>query len=282
MDWMKAINNAISYIEDHLTDEIVLNDIASKVNISPFHFQRAFTMITGMTPAEYTRARRLSRAGADLAHGGCQVIDTALKYGYDSPESFAKAFSRFHGVTPAQAKNGSPVRFMNRYAVRIVIEGDSIMEYRIEKMDAFDLVLHVETFDAGADETAIPDIWKAYYGNPDCKKLRGSIGAYASAEDGNRRIYGIGCMADEVTDVPEGFRLIHVPSYTWAIFKCVGPAEESFAKMWHRIYGEWLPTTEYEFLTDGYLERLPEGDSTAPDYVGEICFPIKLKKDEKE
>ena len=151
------------------------------------------------------------------------------------------------------------------------------MEYRIEKWDAFDVVLHVEAFDAGMDETAIPAIWKAYYKNPDCQKLRGSIGVCASLDEDNRRIYGIGCMADDVEGVPNGFRLIHVPAYTWAIFKCVGPAAESFKEMWHRIYKEWLPASEYEFLTDDYLERILPGESSAPDYVGEICFPVKIK-----
>ena len=277
VDWIKAINDAITYIEDHLTDEIVLNDIASWVNISPFHFQRAFSVIVGMTPAEYLRNRRLSLAGADLARGECQVIDAALKYGYDSPESFARSFNRFHGFTPAQVKNGSPIRFMNRYAVRIVIEGGSIMEYRIEKWDAFDLVLHIDAFDAGTDETAIPAIWQAYYEDPDRQKLRGSIGVCASLDNDDRRIYGIGCMADEVEGVPNGFQLVHVPAYTWVIFKCVGPAAESFKEMWHRIYKEWLPASEYEFLTDGYLERILPGEPTAPDYVGEICFPVKSR-----
>lgn len=275
MDWMKAVNDAISYMEDNLTEAIALKDIAERVSISPFHFQRAFTVIVGMTPSEYMRLRRLSQAGAELAHGECRVIDIALKYGYDSPENFAKAFTRFHGVSPIQARNGSPVRFMNRYAIRIVIEGGSVMEYRIEKWDAFDLILHMETFDAGADETAIPEIWKAYYGNPDCREIHGDIGVYATLDDNARRVYGIGRIAKEAEPAPKGFQTVRVPAYTWAIFKCVGPAVDSFKEMWHRIYKEWLPSSEYEFLTDGYLERILPGDSSAQDYVGELCFPVK-------
>lgn len=272
---MRAVNDAINYIEDHLTDEIALNDIAEKVNISPFHFLRAFSVIVGMTPAEYMRCRRLSQAGAELARGECRVIDIALKYGYDSPENFAKAFCRFHGVSPIQAKNGSHVRYMNRYAIRIVIEGGSVMEYRIEKWDAFDLILHMETFDEGTDETAIPEIWKAYYGNPDCQKIHGDIGVYAPLDDNTRRVYGIGRMAKEAESAPKGFQTVRVPAYTWVIFKCVGPAVDSFKEMWHRIYKEWLPASEYEFLTDSYLERILPGDSSAQDYVGELCFPVK-------
>ena len=97
MDWVKTINNAIAYMENHLTDDITLADMAKSVNISAFHFQRAFSLLTGMTPAEYIRKRRLSQAGAEIANGSERVIDIAMKYGYNSPESFTKAFIRFHG-----------------------------------------------------------------------------------------------------------------------------------------------------------------------------------------
>ena len=114
MNWVKTINDAIEYMEGHLTDEITLADIAKHVNLSAFHFQRAFSLLTDMTPAEYLRKRRLSRAGADLAGGEEKVIDVAMKYCYDSPESFTKAFTRFHGISPMQVKKGSPIQFMNK------------------------------------------------------------------------------------------------------------------------------------------------------------------------
>ena len=128
MDWVRAINHAIEYMEEHLTDDITLADIAKSVNLSAFHFQRAFSLLTEMSPAEYLRKRRLSQAGAELTEGKNKVIDVALKYGYDSPESFSKAFTRFHGVSPMQVKNGSSIRFMNRYTVRIMIDGGCIMK----------------------------------------------------------------------------------------------------------------------------------------------------------
>ena len=114
MEWVKTINNAIAYMENHLTEDITLSDIAESVYISAFHFQRAFSMMTGITPTEYLRNRRLSQAGAELANGDKRIIDVALKYGYDSPESFTKAFSRFHGFSPMQVRKGSPIKFMNR------------------------------------------------------------------------------------------------------------------------------------------------------------------------
>ena len=127
MNWIKTINDAIGYMENHLTDEITLADIAGHVNLSAFHFQRAFSLLTEMSPAEYLRKRRLSQAGTDLISGDEKVIDVALKYCYDSPESFTKAFARFHGVSPMQVKKGSPIQFMNRFTVRMTIEGGGIM-----------------------------------------------------------------------------------------------------------------------------------------------------------
>ena len=148
MDWIRTINNAIEYMEGHLTDEITLADIAKHVNLSAFHFQRAFSLLAEMSPAEYLRKRRLSQAGAELTGGDVKVIDVALKYGYDSPESFTKAFTRFHGVSPMQVKKGGSIQFMNRFAVRMTIEGGCMMEYSIEKWEAMDLLMHAKDFHA--------------------------------------------------------------------------------------------------------------------------------------
>ena len=107
MDWVRTINEAIEYMEKNLTEDITLADISKSVNLSSFHFHCAFTLLTGMSPAEYLRKRRLSQAGSELVKGDGKVIDIALKYGYDSPESFTKAFTRFHGVSPVLAKKES-------------------------------------------------------------------------------------------------------------------------------------------------------------------------------
>ena len=106
MSWLEDIVSSIKYMENHLTDELSVDKVASSVNLSPFYFQKGFAILCGVTVTEYIRNRRLSLAGRDLQIDGCKVIDVAMKYGYDSPDSFAKAFTRFHGITPVQAKRG--------------------------------------------------------------------------------------------------------------------------------------------------------------------------------
>ena len=278
MDWVRTINNAIEYMENHLTDEITLADIARNVHLSAFHFQRAFSLLTEMSPAEYLRKRRLSQAGADLAGGEEKVIDVAMKYGYDSPESFTKAFTRFHGVSPMQVRKGSPVQFMNRFTVRISIDGGCIMEYRIEKWEAMDLLVHAKEFHAETSEKEIPGFWDEYYANEEYRKIPGYLGVCAQEKtDSDEFRYGIGCRASDVEGVPEGFEIIHLPEYTWAVFKCVGPMPRAIQDMWGQIYREWLPVSDYELIPDYDIENYLPGDPSSRNYVSEICIPVRKK-----
>jgi len=100
MGWVEGIGKAINYIENNITEEISIEDIAEKAFISPFYFQKGFTMLCGFTVGEYIRQRRLALAGSELISTDERIIDIAVKYGYTSPDSFTKAFIRFHGVTP--------------------------------------------------------------------------------------------------------------------------------------------------------------------------------------
>ena len=278
MDWVRMINQAIEYMEDHLTDDITLADIAKSVHLSAFHFQRAFSMLTEMSPTEYLRKRRLSQAGAELTDGKDKVIDVALKYGYDSPESFTKAFTRFHGSSPMQVKNGSSIRFMNRYTLRITIDGGCIMEYKIEKWDAMDLLVHTGSFHPETSEQEIPAFWNAYYANEELKKIPAYLGICAQQKaDSDEFTYGIGCKASDVEGIPEGFEILHVPEYTWAVFKCVGPVPKAIQAMWDKIYREWLPVADYELVPDYDIENYLPGNTSSPNYVSEICIPVRKK-----
>ena len=134
MDWITGIQNAINYIEDHLTEELDYEQIAKESFSSSFHFQRVFSILCGYTLGEYIRNRRLTMAGAELSGTREKVIDVAYKYGYDSPESFAKAFHKFHGITPSQARsNGVMLKSFSRLSIQVSLEGGSIMNYRIEE-----------------------------------------------------------------------------------------------------------------------------------------------------
>ena len=141
MDWITGIGRAVSYIEDNLAGEIDFAEAAARSCSSPSHFARVFSILSGYTLGEYVRLRRLTLAGAELARGEARVIDTALKYGYDSPDSFAKAFRAFHGISPSEARrSGAKLKSFSRLSIKITLEGGSIMNYRIEERQAFRLL----------------------------------------------------------------------------------------------------------------------------------------------
>ena len=134
MDWTTGLQKAIDYIEDHLSEKIDYDTVAAQSFSSSYHFQRIFCILCGFTVGEYIRNRRLSLAGAELAAGDAKVIDIALKYGYESPDSFAKAFQKFHGILPSQARsNGSDLKSFSRLVLKFSLEGGNVMSYRVEK-----------------------------------------------------------------------------------------------------------------------------------------------------
>ena len=148
MDWITGMQKAIDYIEANLTEEIDYEKVAAESFSSSYHFQRVFSILCGYTLGEYIRLRRLSLAGAELANGKEKVIDIALKYGYDSPDSFAKAFQKFHGITPSQARaDGSKLKSFSRLSIKITLEGGSIMNYRIETKPQFTLLGYKKRFE---------------------------------------------------------------------------------------------------------------------------------------
>ena len=158
MDWISGIQNAINYIEEHITEPLDYEEIARKAFSSSFHFQRVFSILCGYTLGEYIRSRRLTLAGADLMDGGEKVIDIALKYGYDSPESFSRAFQKFHGVAPSQARSGGVIlKSFSRLSIKVTLEGGSIMNYKIEQKEPLVLFGYKARFTGSPKDRSLQD-----------------------------------------------------------------------------------------------------------------------------
>lgn len=147
MDWIVGIQRAIDYIEDHLTETIDYEEVAKQCYSSSYHFQRVFSILCGFTLGEYIRNRRLTLAGRELATTNAKVIDVAIKYGYESPDSFAKAFQKFHDILPSQARsNGSNLKSFSRLVLNFSLEGGITMNYRIETKPALTLLGYKKRF----------------------------------------------------------------------------------------------------------------------------------------
>ena len=147
-DWIEGFQASIDYIEQNLTEELDIEKIAEKAALSSFYYQRIFGALCGMTVGEYIRARRMTLAAQELSGSDHRVIDVAIKYGYDSPDSFAKAFQRFHGITPTKAReSGASLRSFAPLHIKITLEGGTMLDYTIVEKAPFTVVGVKKRFD---------------------------------------------------------------------------------------------------------------------------------------
>ncbi len=297
MEWLTAIRTAIGYMEGHLTDDVGLEDVARAVHLSPFFLQRGFSLLTGCGVGEYLRDRRLYEAALDLQKSREKVIDLALKYGYETPESFAKAFARFHGATPTQVREGAAIRSFLPLTIQLSIQGGSQMDYKITPMFPFKVIGFQKEFDYETSYAEIPKFWDeicekyaypVYAGNEPANPweqalVDNCIGEYGVCIDdipGGKFRY---LIAGRYTGgpVPEGMVLYEFPRGEWAVFNCVGPNPQTLQSVNTRIFREWLPgNPDYELSGNATVEWYDcvNGEMTDPDYHSAIWVPVKRKK----
>lgn len=286
MEWTQALRKSIDYMEKHLLKECTVEEIAKAVNISPFYFQKGFKIMTGYTIGEYIRNRRLYLAALDVVKNEEKIIDLAYKYGYDTPESFTKAFSRFHGIPPMQIKGQAyKIKTFQPLQISISIKGGSQLDYSIEQLEAFQIIGMERIFQYDSAFDDIPKFWEEYC-NKYMKKCDEElkeccIGMYGISIDedmkGKDFRYLIAGNYNE-KNIPDGLKVVKIPTLTFAKFRCVGPMPEALQAVNTRIFNEWLPgNAEYEIAAGYNIELYTEGDTHSTDYVSEIWIPVKKK-----
>ena len=283
MEWIQAIGAAVQYIENHITDELTVDMIAGHVNISSFYFQRGFSMLCGFTISEYIRNRKLALAGTELITGDEKIIEIAMKYGYDSPDSFTKAFSRFHGVTPAAARRDKVLlKSFAPLKIKLSLEGGYLMDYRIEKKEAFTVIANARTFSYEGAKEVVPEFWQEHFKNDKGRVVMGVYGINIDEKmEGDTFEYLIADPYEEGREIPEGFVKKTIPEFTWAVFPCEGPTIETLQDVNTKIFTEWLPALkEYEFAA-GYCVEMYDDARKYPkgildeNYYCEIWIPVK-------
>ena len=275
-DWIEGFQASIDYIEQNLTKELDIGKIAKKAALSSFYYQRIFGAMCGMTVGEYIRERRMTLAAQELAGSDCKVIDIALKYGYDSPDSFTKAFQRFHGITPAQAREkGVNLRSLAPLHIKITLEGGTMLDYKIVEKAAFTVVGIKKSFNSETSYKEIPKFWGEW--TSDMKGLKGMFGV-CSDMDGTNFDYWIADLYMPWEEYPQDCSTYQIPGGLWALFKCVGPLPGSMQSVNTKIWSEWLPSLkEYELAGNYSLEcYLPPAKNPA-DTVSYIAIPIKKR-----
>lgn len=285
MEWTECISKAISYIEENITEELTIEEIAKQAMVSPFYFQKGFAMLCGFTVGDYIKKRRLALAGSELISTDMRIIDIAFKYGYDSPDSFTKAFSRFHGATPTSVRKGETmIKSFASLKIKLILDGGYSMDYKIVKKAEFTVIGVSKIMKYDEATTEVPKLWTEYYQTGKNNIVCSSYGVNIDESMGNNEFeYLIADNYNPAIDIPDGFVTRVIPKHTWAVFACRGSMAQSMQEVNKKIFSEWLPNCkDYEIAAGYNIEMYSDPDEyekgTQDDnYYSEIWIPIKQK-----
>jgi len=287
MAWVESLQKAIDYIEEHLFEDLSIEDISKQANSSVFHFQRTFSILTDTNVAEYIRRRRLTLAAKELTTTDHKIIDIALRYGYDSPEAFTKAFRKHHGVTPSEARKFiGNLKSYNRLVIQVSLKGAEPVQFTIVEKGRFQIIGVKKEFSCLNDQQQqeIPKLWEEVNANGTSDQLyelnngqiKGVLGVCTmdqNQKDKNLLDYWV--ATEYEGNAPERFQHHEIPASKWAVFAVNGAMPHAMQKAWKQIFSEWFPGSGYQHAGIPEFEMYPEGNPFSEDYYSEIWIPVK-------
>lgn len=250
MNIYKALNEITLYIENHLDEKIDYKDLAKILGVNQSSMECVFSLLCGITVTEYIRKRRLSCAGVDLVTTNLRVIDIALRYQYENPTSFSRAFTKFHGIKPTSARKNSKglKNFPKIHFNESTIDNANI-SYDIVEKEKFTLYgVGMQTDDAHISKDA-----PAFFSKMN-QKYNNKYGSIP---------YGMVCYEKRFCSdnyeywilydkkIPE-FKKVPFPKSKWLVFHIPSQEAEDIQKVSHQFYFEFLPSAKY------HLRTLPE------------------------
>ena len=295
MEWIERMSETLDYIESHLEDDIRYDEVAKIACCSMHQFGRVFSYIVGVSLSEYIRRRRLTLSALELQCGKVKVVDVAMKYGYNSPDAFTRAFVGMHGITPKEASAlGVKLKAYPRITFHISIKGDVEMEYRIEEKQEINLVGQVRQLKRQSANVTADDwkeaagdawnVWNEFFNDGMDEKIAceyklyrapmWQMGFTKTLENGET-LLAIGAESDE--NISTNLQRYTIPANKWAVFTVRGSLtgkEHPMDAMWTRISTEWFPTCGYKRAADYEIEVYPPGESSSEEYTCEIWIPI--------
>lgn len=265
---MHQFNQTMDYLEQQLTGE---------VDMKRFQQLSGYSIMADMTLAEYLRNRRLSEAVTDLRESSDKIIDIAMKYGYESADSFSAAFKKFHGATPSEVRNGKPYRVFPRLQLSLKITGGKNMDIKIQKKPAF-IVAGVLL--EAIDNSKCPSAWEQLYATHSFESLEGlgsgqSFGVCSDVKEGEIIDYmATYDVTDKVKAEELGLSIKDIPAAEYAIVPVKGPIPASIHNAWKYVLEVFFPETGYRHSGAPDFEVYFEGDMSSPDYQMELWIPV--------
>ena len=308
MDWVNVIQETLRYMEENLLTVTSPKEVALKVHVSASYLQTSFQMITGFSIGEYIRNRRLYLAAMELLEKDVKVIDISEKYGYETPESFTKAFSRFHDATPNEIKKEKkPIKAFLPLKLSFSVKGADTVDVVIEKSPKMRLIGKADIFSNDTCFQVIPGYVEGFWREQSRKgffpePFRGFYGVSvgesydvlnASGEPwlndysesdaqkisfAENFLFLVGIDYDG-REVPEGMTVIELPEMLWAKFRCVDDSVKALQDLRLYIFREWLmDTDEYEPAGEFNVECYEVPNEDGKGTHNEIWLPVRRSK----
>lgn len=293
MDTLRNLNEALAYIEAHLTEDIDYGKISQIACCSEYHFKRMFSFLAGIGLSEYIRRRRLTLAAFDLMNENLRVIDVAVKYGYDSADAFSRAFQGMHGLLPSAVRQANvSLKAYPKMTFQLSIKGGNEMNYRIVEKGPFQIIglkKRVSIVFEGVNpeisklaERLTPEVIQQLKALSDVEP-KGIISASANFSEGRMEekgeldhYIGVATTRNEVG----AFDILEVGAASWAVFESIGPFPETLQNIWGRIYAEWFPASGYEAVEGPEIVWHESPDTRNPNYRSEIWIPVRKQRAE--
>ena len=276
MDIYNIVEKTIELVENNLDNpNLNILFLSSKLFINSYYLQRIFYSLMGKTIGSYIRERRLTEAGTDIKKGE-KILDVAIKYGYESQESFTRAFKKFHGINPGAAKKGVIISCVPMINKTNLVNRRISMDIKIEKEKAFRIVVISKHFNEETSFEDIPKFWEEYYEKGYHNVVPPMLGMCNSNAGSLEFEYGIGSLKEYCTKIPKGFKEINIPETLWGKFYTKGKMPITIQNLWDEVI-DWVKNSEYELDTNYDFECYSEGDTNSDDYESGIWVALKLK-----
>lgn len=235
------LNKVVEYIENNLEEQIDLKVISKMIGMSEYTFQRIFSVIAGISLADYIRNRRLSSAGQELVINQEKIVDIAVKYQYNNATSFSRAFEKFHGIKPSEIrKNPDKLKMYTRLHFNEQYECNKNIDYKIIERDELVLYGKYRLTNNDEIESIAPKFYEENY------KKYGEA-PYASVEYYDKYRINVKAYWILYYEKMDDMEKFVIPKSKWIQLRVNSQETEDIQENSRIFYREFLPNSKYNF-----------------------------------
>lgn len=267
-DYGVRINRALNYAQKKLPENVELEEVASISSFSPYHFHRIFMFVVGEKFAAFMRKRRLEWAAMELINTRRRILDISLDAGYETQESFARAFKVHFNTTPNKFRNKvkSPSEAFIGLRSTFEIQIGELMKPEIIQKETLEVIGVQKDYDEPDFSGALSQ-WQEFWSRNKELDSRDTNCYYGLTVVPTRTRQKNNCcgvyrylVAQEFVSggaVPEGMTRFTIPCQKYAKYTYKGPIS-GFQAFIMNVWTRYLPESGLEVIESPEIEVYDE------------------------